>query len=250
MISTPEVRRHRAQQRADPVDRQADGEAPLASPAVGQLAARDHQRRHHQQEQRDRRLHALHRGVEVLADVVDHHVHVRAGEAADELGEGQGQQRPAQRRRHPAAADRLCRRHGLGPDRAARGWPSAALPGRPAHPSTDTRLLTTAIRSFRRRRGNSGGSPACLALSVGRSSSAPRIGNSSSPRMISHNESALRGLPEVGRKYEAVKQRAGFKLTLVHVGRRRRPSGSIAQEVGARSGWRPPTTAVMPSPDT
>ena len=52
------------------------GEAPLPAVAIGQLAAGDHERRHDQQEDGDRDLHALHRGVQVLADVVDHHVHV------------------------------------------------------------------------------------------------------------------------------------------------------------------------------
>ena len=42
----------------------------------------------------------------------------------------------------------------------------------------------------------------------------------------------------------------GFKLTLLQVGRRRTSNGSIAQEVGELPGSRPPTTAVMPSPDT
>ena len=40
-----EPRRDRAQQRADPVQHEADGEAALAAPAIGQLAARDHQDR-------------------------------------------------------------------------------------------------------------------------------------------------------------------------------------------------------------
>ena len=54
-----EVRRDRAHQGADPVQREAQVEAPLAAPAVGQLAARDHQDRHDQQEQGDRGLDAL-----------------------------------------------------------------------------------------------------------------------------------------------------------------------------------------------
>ena len=85
----PEVRRDRADQGADAVQHQAPGEAPLAAPAVGQLAARDHEDGHDQQEQRDRGLDALDGRVQVIADVRDHHVHVRAREAADELGEGQ-----------------------------------------------------------------------------------------------------------------------------------------------------------------
>ena len=83
----PEVRRDRADQGADSVQREAEGEAPLAAPAVGQLGARDHQDGHDQQEQRDRGLHALDGRVQVIADVRDHHVHVRAREAADELRE-------------------------------------------------------------------------------------------------------------------------------------------------------------------
>ena len=89
----------------------AGGEAPLPAVAVGQLPAGDHQRRHHQQEDRDRDLHALHRGVQVRADVVDHHVHVRPGEAADELGQGQRHQRPSQRGRRPSRRTRLSHPH-------------------------------------------------------------------------------------------------------------------------------------------
>ena len=90
-------RRNRAQQRADPVQHEADGEAALAAPAVGQLAAGDHEDRHDQQEQGDRRLHSCHGRVEIGRDVVDHHVHVRAREAADELSEGERQQESAPR---------------------------------------------------------------------------------------------------------------------------------------------------------
>ena len=94
-----EAGRGRADQRADPVDDETDREAPLAAPPVGQLAAGNHERRHHQQEHRDRDLHALHRRVQVLADVGDHHVHVRAREAADELRERERNEDLAQRRR-------------------------------------------------------------------------------------------------------------------------------------------------------
>ena len=97
----------RADQRADAVHREADVETPLAAVAIGQLAARDHERRHDQQEDRDRELHALHGRVQVLADVVDHDVHVRAGEAADELGEREGNQHPAQGARRPSRRDLL-----------------------------------------------------------------------------------------------------------------------------------------------
>ena len=86
----------RAEQRADAIHGEADGKQPLPAVAVGQLAAGDHQRGHDQQEDRDRDLNALDGRVQVLAHVVDHHVHVRAGEAADELGEGKRNQRPSQ----------------------------------------------------------------------------------------------------------------------------------------------------------
>ena len=92
-----EPRSHRAQQRADAVQHQTGGEAALATPAIGQLAARDHEDRHDQQEQRDRRLDALDRRIQVLRDVVDHHVHVRAREAADELRERKRSQEPSPR---------------------------------------------------------------------------------------------------------------------------------------------------------
>ena len=65
----PEVRRDRADQGSGAVEHQAPGEAPLAAPALGQLAARNHQDGHDHQEQRDRGLHALDGRVQVLADV-------------------------------------------------------------------------------------------------------------------------------------------------------------------------------------
>jgi hypothetical protein len=99
----PEPRRRRADQGADPVQDESAGEAALAAPAVGQLAGRDHEDGHDQQEQGDRGLHPGHRGVEVVRDVVDHHVHVRAREAADELRERERSQEP------PPRKDRLRR---------------------------------------------------------------------------------------------------------------------------------------------
>ena len=63
----PEARGGRAEQRADPVQHEPDGEAALAAPTIGQLAARDHEDRHDQQEQGDRRLHTLHGRIQILA---------------------------------------------------------------------------------------------------------------------------------------------------------------------------------------
>ena len=68
--------------------------------------ARNHQRRHHQQEHSDRDLHALHSRVQVRTDVVDHHVHVRPGEAADELSQGQREENAPQSGRHRTARRR------------------------------------------------------------------------------------------------------------------------------------------------
>jgi hypothetical protein len=50
-----------------------------------------------QQKQRDRELNALDVCVQITTYVVDHHVHVRAGEAADELRERERSQKPAGR---------------------------------------------------------------------------------------------------------------------------------------------------------
>ena len=45
--------------------------------------------------------------VQVVADVVDHHVHVRAGEAADELRERERQDQPTRGRKRPLRRQRL-----------------------------------------------------------------------------------------------------------------------------------------------
>jgi hypothetical protein len=74
-------RRHRAEHRADAADHQSGQEAAFPTVAIGQLAPGNHQRRHDQEEEGDGDLDTLHAGVQVVADVVDHHVHVRAGEA-------------------------------------------------------------------------------------------------------------------------------------------------------------------------
>jgi hypothetical protein len=100
-----ETGRDCAHQRADPIEDEADGEAALAAPSVGELATGDHEGGHHQQEQGDRDLYALHGRVEVCADVGDHDVHVRAGEAADELCERERNEDLPQRARGPSGAD-------------------------------------------------------------------------------------------------------------------------------------------------
>jgi hypothetical protein len=102
-----ETGRGRTHQRADPVDDEADGEAALAAPTVGELAAGNHEGGHHQQEQGDRDLYALHGRIEVRADVGDHDVHVRAGEAADELRKRERNEDLPQRARGPSDADSL-----------------------------------------------------------------------------------------------------------------------------------------------
>ena len=47
-------------------DENAEQERPLAAPDVRELAASDHQGRHHQGEERDGSLHARDRGAEIL----------------------------------------------------------------------------------------------------------------------------------------------------------------------------------------
>ena len=91
----------RAEQRADAVHGEAEPEQPRSAVAIGQLAAGDHERGHHQQEDRYRHLDPLDGGVQILAHVVDHHVHIRTGEAADELRQRERNEHPPQRRRRP-----------------------------------------------------------------------------------------------------------------------------------------------------
>src|SRR5206468_9532392 len=101
---------------SDPVDDEADGEAALSAPSVGELAARDHEGGHHQQEHGDRDLDALHGRMEVLADVRDHDVHVRAGETTDELCKRERNEDLPQRARGPPYADTFIH---VGPSRDA-----------------------------------------------------------------------------------------------------------------------------------
>jgi hypothetical protein len=81
----------RGEEGADAVQQQPRHQAPLASPHVGELAARDHQRRHGEREQRDGRLHAEDGGVQVARHRGDGDVHGRARVAADELGQRERQ---------------------------------------------------------------------------------------------------------------------------------------------------------------
>ena len=81
-------RRDGAEHRTNGINSESEHEKPLPAVAVSQFAARDHERRHHQKKDRDCDLNALDGGVQVLDHVRDHHIHVRAGKAADELSEG------------------------------------------------------------------------------------------------------------------------------------------------------------------
>ena len=113
-IRTPKPGGGGTEHGAHRVDREAQREAAFSAPSIGQLAAGDHERRHDQQEERYRDLDALDRGVQILADVVDHDVHVGTGEAADELGQGKRKQHAPQRRSHPPG---LCCLSHSSPDR-------------------------------------------------------------------------------------------------------------------------------------
>src|SRR5205814_3190 len=75
-------------------------------------------------------LHPVHGRIQVVTDVSDHHVHVRAREAADELRERERNKNPPQRTGRPSYADIL--NHATS---------SSFYPGeRPAHfPVTDAR---------------------------------------------------------------------------------------------------------------
>ena len=73
------------------VDHAADRERALAADDLPDLAAGDHQRRHHQRVQRDRRLDAGHVGPDVLGDGRDRHVHHRPVERHQELAGGERQ---------------------------------------------------------------------------------------------------------------------------------------------------------------
>ena len=64
-------------QRADGVAQQAEHVGPLAADEVADLAADEDERRGHQRLERDRRLDAADRRVEVLDDRRDRHVHER-----------------------------------------------------------------------------------------------------------------------------------------------------------------------------
>ena len=76
-------------QGAGPVDKQADRETPLSPDDIRELAARDHQGRHREREQRDRGLDHLDARPEVGGDLRDRDVRARPREAAQELGQDQ-----------------------------------------------------------------------------------------------------------------------------------------------------------------
>ena len=88
-----EVGAQRRRERSDPVDRQADRERAVAAQDVAELRAEQHECRHHERVQRDRRLNALDRRVEVLDDLRDRHVHDARVEHHDELGRREHEQR-------------------------------------------------------------------------------------------------------------------------------------------------------------
>jgi len=66
-----------------------DRERPVAPEDVGELGAEQHERRHDERVERDRRLHALDRRVEVVDDLGDRDVHDARVEHHHELREGQ-----------------------------------------------------------------------------------------------------------------------------------------------------------------
>ena len=80
-----QVRRERGGERAAAVDHAADREGALAADDLADLAAGDHERRHHQRVEGDRRLDPGHGRADVLGDGRDRDVHHRAVEHHQEL---------------------------------------------------------------------------------------------------------------------------------------------------------------------
>ena len=105
-----EAGRQRTEQRSDAVDDETEPEARFPSEPVRQLATRDHQRCHHEKEECDADLHTLDGRVQINADAVDHDVHVRSGEAADELGQGERDEHRSQRGSGGLVSGRLSHR--------------------------------------------------------------------------------------------------------------------------------------------
>ena len=85
-------RRDRGGERARAVDHAADRERPLAADQGADLAAGDHQRRHHQRVEGDRGLDPGDVRPDVLGDGRDRDVHHRRVERHQELAGGQGEQ--------------------------------------------------------------------------------------------------------------------------------------------------------------
>ena len=85
--------RDRGQRRAAAVDHQADGEGPAAADDVADLAAGEHQHRHHQRVEGDDGLDGGDGGVEVGDELADRHVHDGLVEHHHELRGGKDDQR-------------------------------------------------------------------------------------------------------------------------------------------------------------
>ena len=106
-----QVRRQRGRQRPAGVDDAADRERALAAEDLADLAAGDHQRRHHERVHRDRRLDPGHRRVEILGDRRDRRIHHRRVQGHHELARSQRQQDDAGRARSSSCS----RRHRCSP---------------------------------------------------------------------------------------------------------------------------------------
>ena len=92
MISTGQALRQRRRQRPARVDDAPDRERTLPADDLPDPAAGDHQRRHHQRVERDRRLDPDHIGPDVLGDRRDRRVHHRHVQGHDELPRRQREQ--------------------------------------------------------------------------------------------------------------------------------------------------------------
>ena len=101
-----EVRAQRRRERPEPVDRQPERERAVGAQDVAELRPEQHERRHHQRVQRDRRLHALDRRVEVLDDLRDRHVHHARIEHHHELRRGKDDHRKPLAHERPSLSGR------------------------------------------------------------------------------------------------------------------------------------------------
>ena len=149
-----EVRRDRRREGPSAVDHAPDRERALASDQRPDLAPRDHEHRHHERVERDRRLDARDRGADVLGDRRDRDVHDRAVEGHQELARREREQdEPGllRSRRRPSRADGI--RGGRAISASSGRSTLASRPSAKARPHRPRRRSRNSARSGPRRSG-------------------------------------------------------------------------------------------------